>query len=235
MTIPVGTGTTGTYTFAPSASDSVLLAFSRCGLRRSDLTTQHLVDAGMESNLLMVDITNRSPNRWTLETQSQVLTSPTAVYTLSNRTIGIGIAYIETTSNGVTTGRVLGPISATEYAAIPNKGTLAPPTSYFFSLLTTPTITLWPAPDTGGPYTLQMLTFRQNQDVDLTNGLSIDCPYRFLDAFATGLAARLAEIYAPSKADRLGAEYEKRIGLAASLDGERTPWFITPGMAGYYK
>ena len=235
MTIPVGSGTTGTYTFAAGAGDLVLLAFSRIGLRRSDLSTQHLVDAGMEANLLMVDVTNRSPNRWTLETQSQALTSPTAVYTLSNRTIGIGLAYISTTSGGVTTDRVLGPISATEYASIPNKGTLAPPTSYFFSLLTTPTITLWPAPDTGGPYTLNMLTFRQNQDVDLTNGQSVDCPYRFLDAFATGLAARLAEIYAPAKADRLYAQYEQRFTLAASLDAESTPIFITPGLAGYFK
>ena len=235
MTVPTNLGTTGSYQFAPSAADIVLLAYARCGLHRAELLTEHFVNAGLEFNLLMGDITNRSPNRWTLETQTVPLISPGAVYTLSNRTIAIGLASIATTVGTDTIYRVLGPISATDYAAIPNKATLAPPTSYFFSLLNIPTITLWPAPDTATTYTLTLTTFRQNQDVDLTNGYGIDCPYRFLDAAATGLSARLAEIYAPAKADRLYGLYEKRFVLAAAQDQEEVPLFITPGLSSYYR
>lgn len=227
--------TTGTYTFAPSAADLILNAYGMIQIRRPELTSQHLEDAYMATNLLMVDFSNRNPNRWGLETQSQVLTASLATYTLSARTISIAIAYIETTSGSITTGRVLGPISASEYAAIPNKATTARPTSYFFSLLDPPTITLWPTPDAAATYTLQMQTFRQMQDVDLRSGTTVDSPYRFLDAFSTGLAARLAETYRPEKADRLLALYEKRFQLAAAQDQENVALFITPGLSGYFR
>jgi hypothetical protein len=230
--------TSGTYSFNPSAADLVLNAFSIIGVRRPEITNHHLEDAYLQANLLMVDISNRSPNRWTLETQSQVLTAGTATYDLSARTLAIAIAYIETTANGVTTGRVLGPISATDYASIPDKDTQGVSTSYFFSLLTTPTITLWPVPDSATTYTLKLQTFRQQQDVNLASGQTIDAPYRFLDAVTTGLAARLAVLYPPKepgKADKLDALYEKRFALAAARDQERTPMYVRPQMSTYFR
>jgi hypothetical protein len=228
---------TGTYTFAPSAADIVLNAYSMIQIRRTEMTTQHLQDAYMQSNLLMVDITNRNPLRWGLETQTQVL-SATSTYTLSNRTIAIPVAYITTTVGSQTIDRVIGPISASEYAAIPNKAQSAPPTSFFFSLLTTPTITLWPVPDAstislGG--TLTMQTLRQLQDVDLASGTTLDSPYRFLDAITTGLAARLAEMYRPERAQWLETRYEQKMTLALGRDQEQAPLYITPGLSNYFR
>lgn len=232
--IPVGGPSSGTYTFAPAASDIVLLAFARCGLRRSQLQSEHFMDAGLECNLLMGDITNRSPNRWTMETQSIPLLAGIPAYPLPNRTIAIAIAYITTLdAAGATNDRTLSPISGVDYGAVPNKGQQGFPSSYWFNLLPSPTITLWEVPDQSGLYTLNMQTFRQNQDVDLANGQTLDIVYRFLDAFATGLAARLAEIYAPAKADRLYSLYEKRFDLAAQQDQEDTPLYIMPGLSGY--
>jgi hypothetical protein len=228
---------TGTYSFAPSAADIVLNAYSMIQIRRTEMTTQHLQDAYMQANMLMVDITNRNPLRWGLETQTQVL-SATATYTLTNRTIAIPVAYITTTVGGSTVDRVIGPISASEYAAIPNKTQSAPPTSFFFSLLTTPTVTLWPVPDAstialGG--TLTMQTLRQVQDVDLTGGATLDSPYRFLDAITTGLASRLAEMYRPERAQWLGTQYERKMALALGRDQEQAPLYLTPGLAGYFR
>jgi hypothetical protein len=228
---------TGTYSFAPSAADIVLNAYSMIQIRRTEMTTQHLQDAYMQSNLLMVDITNRNPLRWGLETQTQIL-SATSAYTLTNRTIAIPVATITTTVGGSTIDRVIGPISASEYAAIPNKAQSAPPTSFFFSLLTTPTITLWPVPDAstiaaGGVLNIQ--TLRQVQDVDLTGGATLDSPYRFLDAITTGLASRLAEMYRPERAQWLTTRFEQKMTLALGRDQEQAPLFITPGLAGYFR
>lgn len=231
--------TTNTYSFAPSAADIILNAFAMIGIRRPEITQEHLEDAYMAANFLMVDFTNRSPNRWTMETQDQILAADTPTYDLTSRTLAISIAYIDTTSGSTTTSRVIGPISAVDYAAIPNKLQEGPPTSYFLSLLTTPTVTVWPVVPSSDTtvYTLRMQTFRQNQDVQLSNGVGIDAPYRFLDSFSTGMAARLKVIYpakAPPGVDFDGL-YEKRFILAAQTDQEKTPLYIRPQLSGYYR
>lgn len=227
--------TTGTYAYNPSASDLVLNAFRQIQISRRDLTAEHLIDAYDSFSLLLIDLSNRNPLRWGLENQSQILSSGTATYTLTNRTLAIAIAYLDTTVGSDTVSRVIGPISATEYAAIPLKGTQAPPTSYWFNLQTTPTITLYPTPDSTATYTMRMVTFRQMQDVQLDSGVTVDAPYRFLDALATGLAARLAQIYRPEEEDKLNARYEMRMNLAKRTDQERAPLFLTPGLSGYFR
>lgn len=232
----------GTYSFAPSAGDIVLNAFAHVQLRRWELTIQHLEDAAMQANMLMVDFSNRNPNRWAMETQDFSLSQGVATYNLATRTVAIAIAYIDTEVNDQTNSRVIGPFSATDYAAVPVKEQQAPPTAYFFSLLTpTPTITLWPVPDGNGPYLLRVQTFRQMQDVVLAGGVGVDTPFRFLDAFTTGLAARLARLY-PEKLknpvqDRQELEglYKERFGLAAAQDQERTPMRVQPDFSGYYR
>ena len=43
--------TSGTFTFNPSLGDFVTNAFAKCGVRRTELTTQHMQDANFEANL----------------------------------------------------------------------------------------------------------------------------------------------------------------------------------------
>lgn len=233
--------TTGTYSFNPSAADIILNSFGMIQVRRPEISQQHLEDAYMAANMLMVDFTNRSPNRWTQETQTQVLAEETPTFDLTTRTLAIAIAYIDTTQGDVTTSRVLGPISATDYASIANKAQTGTPTSYWFNLLAPiPTITIWPLVplNSNVTYTLRMQTFRQMQDVGLVGGLTVDAPYRFLDAFSTGLAARLAVLY-PEKAKLsvadLEALFEKRFKLAAQTDQEKTPLYVRPSFSGYFR
>jgi hypothetical protein len=227
-----------TYAFNPSAADIVLSAYSKIQIRRTEMTTQHLQDAYMDFNLLLVDLSNRNPLRWVMENTSITLTTGNATYTLPNRVLAIPVARVTTTSGGQTIDRVIGSISASEYAAIPNKAQSAPPTSFFFSLLTIPTVTLWPTPDAAtiaASGVLNLQTFRQLQDVDLTNGATVDAPYRFLDAITTGLAASLAENYRPERAQSLAAAYERKLIRAMGRDQEQAPLFITPGIGGYFR
>ncbi len=215
--------TTGTYVYNPSAANIVTAAFGMIQIRRPELTTAHLLDAAEACNLLMVDFSNRNPHRWAMETQTQVLSIGAPTYTLTGRTLAIAAATI--TQNGI--DRVIGPISATDYASLPNKTQSGPPTSYFFNLQVIPTVKVWPIPDA---------TY-------LATSATVDSPYRFLDAVTTGLAFRLGHIYPDAliKAKGAGALadlemlYEKRLLIACARDRQRTPLFLTPGLGGYFR
>jgi hypothetical protein len=228
--------TSGTYNFNPAASDVFMAAFALCGLRRTQVVMEHIADASFQASLLMVDFSNRNPNQWGLETQSVTLIPGQATYSLSSRTIAVAVAYIETTSGTVVTGRVLGRISASEYAAIPNKMQQGFPSSFALTLTTpNPTLTLYLVPDANFTYTMQLQTFRQMQDISVAGGQTLDAPYRFLDAFTFGLAARLALIYAPDRFQVLDGQYEKKFLLAAEQDQESVNLFISPGLGGYFR
>jgi hypothetical protein len=131
--------------------------------------------------------------------------------------------------------RVIMPISRTEYSQTPNKLLQAPPTVFWFDRLINPTVTLWPVPDQTSTYTLNYYAVTQIQDSELTDAQTVDIPYRWLDAMASGLAARLAAIYAPERAQMLDAKAEQAYTIAATQDTENVPLYIMPGLSGYFR
>ena len=232
--------TSGTYAYNPVAADVFAAAFSMCGVRRPELTVEHIADAGFQANMVMVDFSNRNPNQWALETQPVSLTAGNNTYSLTNRTIAIAAAYISISVGGTTNDRLMAPMSATEYAAIPIKSQQGFPNSYWLNLSTpTPTIHIYYTPDSAYTYTLNLTTFRQMQDIAAANGQTLDAPYRFLDAFTTGLAARLAinypDIKRPTLAKDLDMLYERRLITAASQDQEDVNLYMVPGLYGYFR
>jgi hypothetical protein len=137
--------------------------------------------------------------------------------------------------------RVLTPLSRTEYAALPDKAQQAPPTSYYFDRQSAiPTATLWPVPDSNGPYQFRSYTVQQMQDATTLASQGPDVPYRFLEALAADLALHLAKKYPPKpdsgltmadlRADAAEAWYE-----AASEDRERVPTYLIPDLSGYFR
>jgi hypothetical protein len=232
--------TSGTYTFNPAAAEVFAAAFGMCGIRRTEVTVEHIADAGYHANMVMVDFSNRNPNQWALETQQIVLSSGVNVYSLTNRTIAIAAAYISTTVGGTVNDRLISSMSAAEYAAIPIKTQQGFPNSYWLNLANPlPTVHIYYTPDSAFTYTLNITTFRQMQDIQAANGQTLDAPYRFLDAFTTGLAERLSVVYPdknrPNLSKDLEALYEKRMNLASSTDQENVNIYITPGLTGYFR
>lgn len=228
---------TGTFTYDPAASNLMLNAFARIGIRRTALTAEHIADCDQESNLLQVEFSNRAPNLWTRQLVSVSLTAGTATYTSTANIYALQAVYLTTTdSGGNSTDRILWPYSSFEYSAIPDKTTEAPPTAYWYNRLITPTITLWPVPDDSATYTLKLNCLSQIQDASLKNGATLDVPYRWLDAWTAALASRLAQIYAPAMADRMDARAERAWIIAATEDQERVAIYISPGgMSNYYR
>jgi hypothetical protein len=231
--------TTGTYAFNPSAADVVLNAFGMCGVRRTMLTTEHLENAAFAANLVGVDFTNRNPNRWKMVEVDVTLVAGTATYTLDPQVVAVSAVWLNQTVGSNTISRMLGPLSATEYASIANKTQTGTPNSYFFSLLTpSPTVTLWLVPNQVPEYSMKLQTFQQQQDVRLSAGYTLDTPYRFLDAYTWALAARLAVYYPdparPSLPADLNTTFEAKFALAAQLDQERVTLKLSPNLGGYY-
>lgn len=222
-----------TYSFDPAFSTVVQQAYARIGLRRAALTNEHLIDAGLEGNLLLTEWANKQPLLWTSEIVSATLVEGTATYTLDRQVVMLLDAYIETGSGTSIQSRILGPLSTVEYDSLPNKATQAPPSTYYFKRLITPEITLYPVPDGNGPYTLKMRAVTQVQDATLPSGTTLNVPYRALDAFVAGLAYRLARVHrqeleAARKQDAIEA-WETFSGN----DTENVPFFIVPGLSGY--
>lgn len=224
----------GLYNFDPSAAEFVLNAYSRIGLRREQLTAQHLSDAALECNLINTSWSNRGPNLWKTELITQALTEGTATYVLPRRIINFMAVYLTVDQgSGSTYDRILSPLSTFDYASIPNKTTQAPSTSYWWERVPTSQITMWPVPDDTATYTLNLQAIVQIEDVSLPSGTTLNLPFRWLDAFTASLAHRLARIYRPDMEAIRKADADEAWTIAATEDIEYTPMWILPGLARY--
>lgn len=227
--------TTGTTAFNPAAANLVLNAFGRIGIRRSEITAEHMADADNECNLTQVDISLRNPNFWKRELYEVSLTASTAEYTLPARMMAIQAAYITKDDGDTSTDTIVWPLSGAEYAALPQKDQEGTPVSYFYNRLLTPTITLWPVPDDQFTYTLKLAIFSQIEDASLTSGTTLDMPYRFLDVFVAKLAHRLARIYKPDLEDKRKQDAMDAWAVAANEDQEDVPVMIAVAAEGYWR
>lgn len=226
----------GVYSWSPSAGDLTLQAFRRCGVKRVEITAEHLMDAATEANLLQVEWSSRQPNWFLAETYEVELTASQATETLPERIIAPLAVYISTTSGSTTSDRIITPLSTEDYHALPNKDQEGVPTSYWFDRQIEPQMTLWPVPDAATTYTLKIRALARPEDVLLKNGTTLDMPYRWFDAFTSCLAYRLAVIYAPERAVALKAVSDEAWRIAAKEDREHDiPFRVAPVMSGYFR
>jgi hypothetical protein len=229
------TVTSGTYNFSPSLGEVVLTAFSRIGIRRPEIVQTHLADAKQEANLLLAKLANLQPNLWSVDQQILPLIQGAPTYTVPAETVMILDVFVRYGAPTATVDRAIYPISRSEYSTYPNKFIQSIPTVYWFDRLISPTITLWAVPDGAGPYTLFYYRVRQVQDADYTNGLNIEIPYLWIDAFTAGLAHRLARIYAPQLEGQRKMDADEAWQTAATQNTENVTMSISPGLNFYFR
>jgi len=228
--------TSGTYSFDPSLGELTLYAFNIAGLRNTSLLQEHMQSARMATNMMLSTWANKGVNLWTVDLVSVPLVQGQATYSVDASTIMVLDAYMRI-DDGVTDpiDRLILPISRTEYASYPNKDQQGFSTVFWFDRLVSPTITLWPVPDGTSAQYLKYYRTRQVQDSNLTNGQTVEIPYRWLEAFADGLAYRLSKIWSPEKAVALKAMADESYNVAAYQDVEQASQYISPQIAGYYR
>lgn len=227
----------GTYTFNPSIGQCVLSAFERIQIRAPSIRQEHMNTARFESNLQMVHFSNLQPNLWKVELISVAMANGTAVYTIPSRVVMILDAWI-TVNQGQQSASDLyiTPVSRTEYASFSNKNTPGRPTCFWFQRdIPTQTITMWPVPDSSGPYTLNYYACSQVQDTNLLGGETPDIPYLWMDAYVAGMAYRFARVYKPELEAVRKADAKEAWDVAATQNTENVALSIAPTISSYYR
>lgn len=228
--------TSGTYTFNPSLGELTLYAFNLCGIRNTALLQEHMESARMASNLMLSRWSNQGVNLWKVDLVTQALTTGTSTYNVDADTVVILDAYMTTNQSGTDIDRIILPISRTEYASYPNKEQQGFPTVFWFDRLLSPTVTIWPVPDTStGPQYLKYYRVRRIEDSSFTNGQQVDIPYLWMECYAYGLAQRLAMIWAPDKVQLLKPMADEAYAIAAEQNVETAQQYISPMVSGYFR
>lgn len=161
----------------------------------------------------------------------------------ASATMNSGLAQAQPSAPGVDPiDFILYPISRTEYASQPDKGpnNQFRPTTFWFQRLRNPVISFWNPPDAATAYTFSLWAMIQPEDAVIEGGTGVDVPYRYLEAYASGLAAKLARKYPPPPTSGVTVKDlrdEAAAALLAALgeDIERVPLFLAGGMQAYYR
>lgn len=228
--------TSGTYSYNPNLGELVLYAYNVAGLRNTSLTQEHFEAARMASNMMLASWSNQGVNLWAVDLVTVPLVAGQATYSVNSNTVVMLDAYIENTSSGSNpTDRIILPISRTEYASYPNKQQQGFPTVFWYDRLLSPNVTLWPVPDGVSAQTLKYYRVVQIQDAAFTGGQTVDIPYLWMEAFADGLAYRLAKIWNQAAAITLKAVADESYKIAADQNIETASQFISPQVIGYYR
>lgn len=224
--------TSGTYTFNPSLGEVTLYAYQLIGIRPTALLQEHLDAARTATNMMLTRWSNQGVNLWQVTLVTVPLVQGTATYSVDANTVVMLDAYIEYGSPAI--DRIILPVSRTEYASYPNKAQEGFPTTFWFDRLLSPTVTLWPVPD-GTQTSLKYYKVMRIQDANMNGTQEIDIPPIWLEAFAYGLALRLAMIWAPEKATGIKPFADEAYEIAAMQNVETASTYISPQISGYFR
>jgi hypothetical protein len=226
--------TSGTYVYNPSLGEITLYAYNLIGIRNTSLVQEHMEAARMAANMMLGRWSSEGVNLWAVDLQTVTLVQGTSTYSVPDNTVAMLDAYVTTGTGTDAINRLILPISRTEYASYPNKNQQGFPTTYWFDRLLSPTVTLWPVPD-GNEVSFSYYRVRQVQDSNLTSAQTVEIPYYFLEAFAYGLAQRLAMVWAPDKVPLLKPLADEAYDLAARQNIETAQQYISPMISSYFR
>ena len=219
--------TSGTTSFNLDIDDVIEESFERCGIRNTK--GYDLKSSRRSLNLLFSEWGNRGIHLWKVELKNQLLTAGTITYTTPSDCSDVLEAYVST-SESITSSTQdisLTKIDRSAYAGLPNKGQTGQPSQYYVDRQTTPTISLYLAPDANTYTYLKYYYIQRIQDAgSYTN--QADLPYRFLPCMVSGLSFYLSQKYAPDRIQGLKLLYEDELERALQEDGQRTSLFISP-------
>jgi hypothetical protein len=219
--------TSGTTAFDLNIDDIIEEAYERCGIRTN--SGKDLRSARRSLNLLFSEWGNRGVHLWKVTLKEQLLTAGTATYTTPADCNDVLEAYIST-NTGIgpsITDVTLTKIDRSAYAALPNKGSTGQPSQYFIDRQTTPTLTLYLAPDATTYTYVKYYYIGRIEDAGVYTNQA-DVVYRFLPCMCSGLAYYLSMKKNASLTSALKLIYEDELQRALTEDGQRTSVYISP-------
>jgi hypothetical protein len=185
--------------------------------------------ARMSLNLLFIRWSTRNINLWATDLQSQVLAVGDGDYTAPAGTIAILDAYVTVSGKDL----LISPISRSTFAALTNKLTEGDrPTQYYFDRQIIPIINVWPVLKAGASATLKYYRVTRLETVTAA-AQTLDAPELWYDAICAGLAARMAEKWAPERLAEKKQEAEAAFLDARRAYRQQVNTRIAPDMSAY--
>jgi hypothetical protein len=224
--------TSGTYNYSPAPGELAIYSYNLIGIRPASLLAEHLDSARNAMNMMLAAWSNNGTNLWAVSLVTTPLVARTATYNVDPNVIVMLDTYIEYGDPAI--DRLIMPISRSEYAAFPNKDQEGMPTTYWNDRLLSPTVTLFPVPD-GNQTSLKYYCVSRLRDVDMNGSTTVDIPQIWLEAFAFGLALRLALIWAPDKVALMKQFADESYRMAADTGIETAQQYISPTISGYFR
>jgi len=222
--------TSGLRAFDPDLATITSEAYSRCGIRRLAIGAEHIEDAILSANFMLVDWATQGFKQFELGELSLTLLPTQDSYELPAGVLDVWNARL--IRDGVADPMFA--IGRAEYETMPRKDYTGRPDRYYVdrSNMDLRTVYLWPTSERVGDV-MRYTALRRPEDVTrMTETAPI--AYEWLEAFVSGLAYRLAVKYAPDREAGLmrtaQGDLELRGGAfrrALYADRERVPAVFT--------
>ena len=224
----------GSKNFELDVAEYVEEAFERCGVELR--TGYDLKTARRSLNLMLAEWANRGLNQWTISEKTVAMVKDTSTYNIdsTNATAPIDVldVFVRETINSENTDLPMTRLSRAVYSHITNKASTGKPNQFFINKQTTPTISVWPAPDKSSTYTIYMNVLTRMDDAD-AGANTLDLPFRFYPCLAAGLAYYISLKKAPERTGMLKAMYEEEFESAMSQDEDRGSFKVSPDLRSY--
>ena len=212
--------TSSSRDFNLDVAEAIEDAYERCGLEMR--TGYDAKTARRSLNIMFSEWANRGLNLWTVEQNTQALTSGTASYTFNADHTDLLEVVIRRSGTDFSLSRM----SRGDYLNLPNKDQSGRPSQYYFDRKITPSVILWPTPDSSSD-SLIYYYVRRIQDADTLQNTN-DIPFSFLPCLVAGLAYYISMKKAPDRIQILKSVYEEEFQRASDEDEDRVPLKLTP-------
>jgi hypothetical protein len=226
--------TSGTFSFTPSLGELTLYAFNVAGVRSTALTQSHMESARIAANMINSRWSAMGINLWAVDLQTIQIIPGNATYSVPANTVAILDAYASRGAGVAQRDRIILPVSRTEYASYSNKAQPGGITTFWYDQLLAPTITFYQTPD-GRDAAVNYYRVRQIQDAVMAGASSPEMPFYFLEAYATALAQRLAQVWNPGMAAGLKTLADEAYEIAVNRNTENAAFYISPMVSGYWR
>ena len=144
----LNTNLTNTYNFDPSLGAVIIGAYSRVGIRRTELVQQHMADAVFEANMVGSEWQGDGINTWQVELVTQDIFAGVGQYNIPDTTVfTLDMVVRQNPDQANPTDRLIIPISRSDYMAISNKQMQGFPTSVWIDRTLQTVAYLWPVPN----------------------------------------------------------------------------------------